>query len=223
MISRRIFTTLALSAALAGCVSLPPIRFSPDEIKSWRYVGTRVVAATDAQFQWHGLDTTFAESKGIKQVAIPVDPAGGPGAADANADYAARVRQLVMTEPTRSEFQRFIISQAHGPISAAMGEQLGGQMTGGREVRVEVTVKHIIINHTALRILVDLIQSMKTEVALVDVKTGEKLAVYPEVTAVVQRKGGVAGIIIDAAITRSDIDMLSASVAVQTKWWLFNR
>jgi hypothetical protein len=223
MLSRRLLTIFSLAFALAGCVSLPPIKYSPDEIRGWRYIGTKVVAAPNAQFQWNGQDTAFAETKGIKQPAVLVDPAGGQGAAESNSDYASRVRQLTITEPTRTEFQRYILNQATGPISAAIGNQLGGQMTGGREVLVEVAVKHIIINHSVLRLLVDVIQSMKVEVTLVDAKTGEKLANYPEITAIVQRSGGITGVLVDAVISRPDIEILSVGVAVQTKNWLFNR
>jgi hypothetical protein len=223
MLSRRLLTILALTFAVAGCVSLPPIKYSPDEIRGWRYVGTNVIAAPNAQLQWNGQDTAFAETKGIKQAAIVVDPAGGSGAADANVEYATRVQKLITTEPTRSEFQRFIISQATGPLSAAMGNQLGGQMVGGRDVRVEVAVKSIIINHSVLRVLTNLIQSMRVEVTLVDAKTGEKLANYPEVTAIVQRAGGITGVLVDAVISRPDIEVLTAGISAQTKNWLFNR
>ncbi|MGL4634681.1 MAG: hypothetical protein ACRCWF_01765 [Beijerinckiaceae bacterium] len=223
MLARRLVILVAITLALAGCVTLPPIKFSPDEIRGWRYVGTRVVSAPDGQFAWHGQDTAFAETKGVRQGAMIVDPAGGQGAADSGIAYTTRVRQLITTEPTRGEYQRFIVSQATGPISAAMGEQLGGQMTGGREVRAEVTLKQIIINHTALRLLADLMQTMKVEIALVDAKTGERLAHYPEFTAIVRRTGGVTGILLDSVITGPDIDMLSKVTAGHTRGWLFSR
>jgi hypothetical protein len=202
---------------------MPPIRFTPDEVRGWRYAGTRVVGAPDAVLGWQGMDATFASSKGITQGAIVVDSAGGTGANDANTEFVERVRRLVTTEPTRSEYRTFIVSQSHGPLSAAMGAELAGRMLGQRDVRVEIAIKRIIIVHSAVRILVDLIQTLKLEVKLVDNRSGEVLAVYPELTVIVQRRGGVAGILIDAAISRPDIEELSALAAIQVRNWLFVR
>jgi hypothetical protein len=223
MLTRRNIVLGGLSLAVAGCVTLPPIKYSPAEVRSWRYTGTRVTAATGASITWHGTDTAFATSKGIEQVIATPDPSGSSTASQAQADYAEKVRKLVTTEPTRSEYQRFIVSQASAPLSSAMGQRLSSELVGGRDVRVEIQIKSIVIQHSVLRVLVDLIQSIQVELAVVDAKTGEKLAVYPEITSILQKRGGVTGILVDAALARSDIETLSLLTANQTRNWLLNR
>lgn len=222
MPSRRTILAAAMTLAVSGCATLPPVRFSPEEIAGWKYTGTRVSFRPDANVRWPGRDTAFAETKGIQQLASIANPAGGQsGQSDAGLEYSQRVEKLITTEPTRSEYLRFLQVAAVGPIANAMGNELSGRMIGNREVRVEISIRQMAVWNSAVRILVNFTPVLQANVKIIDNKTNEVLAEYPELTTVVPRQGGVVAFVVETALQRDDFNDLTTRHAIDVRNWLF--
>jgi hypothetical protein len=187
-----------LALGLAACVTVPnPL--SPDQITSFRLVGTNVGFAPDALIWWGDAEREFAVSKGLSPLASE---------SIANTDEA----------------KAYVRKAAAGKFREALERNVAGRLPGSRPVRLEVLVREIQISSGVQRIVLGGDHRLSADVNLVDAKSGAVLLSYPGQGARLPAGQGILGVAVDNLIIvpllKDPIDRLVQNYAVQYSDWL---
>ncbi len=172
MLTRRLFA-LALTAALAGCVtSAPPL--SVDEIKTWKVVSVEGVVAPVARSGWMSVKHDFMKLKGLEIIVKPSEERGLP-------------QQIIEPTLPLEEYRAYIASQFSQRVKTSFTGPLQGQLHGARPVRIVVSMHHALILHANARFGAILWagqsgdeNTLTTSIEVVDVRTGKTLLTYPQ-------------------------------------------
>jgi len=183
--------------ALAGCVTAKNT-LSTDDVATLRFSGVDVSFAPDARIVWGDGERAFAASK--RQPATESD-------------------DLAKTP----EGQAYLRNAVASKVKAAVEQNLSGSLAGSRSVRINVTVKTLVIPSAIQRIIIGGHHSMTADVTLVDAKTGAALLPYEGQTTLAMAGQGIAGTILDAALLSDPVDRVVASYATQYRDWLLRR
>jgi len=101
-------------------------------------------------------------------------------------------------------------------VKAAVERQFAQRFKGTTPVRIEVTVKRVVLTSAAQRIVIGGPQSMTLDMTLVDPQTKSVLLSYPDRTAQMGVRGGVMEVAIEGAMSGNDpIDFMAQNLAFQ--------
>jgi hypothetical protein len=189
----RLLLVVVSVAALAGCAA--PNALTPEQVASFRLSGVNVGFAPDARIMWGDGERAYAESKGV----------------------AAYASDTVANTP---EGQAYLRNTIAAKVKGAMLDRLGERLNGSRPVRVEVTVTKFIVSSAIQRVIVGGGHQLMGDVSLVDAKTGETLAVRPELVAVVAAGQGVVGVLAEQMFNPQPVDELAKLYATLYGFWL---
>ena len=109
-----------------------------------------------------------------------------------------------------------------GPkVKAAAERQFAQRFKGSNPVRVEVTVKQVVITPTVQRVVLGGGHSMTAQMTMVDLRTKSVLLSYPEQTARMGGQGGLMEVALDGAVSGGDpIDFMAQNLAFQFAEWV---
>jgi hypothetical protein len=195
MLRRIIFAWIAL--ALAGCVTATN-SLSVDDVATLRLAGVDVRFAPDTNIWWGDGERAFAASKGRP---------------------ATESDELAKTPEGRAYLRNTIATKT----KAAMERNLVAALAGSRPVRVEVTVKSVVIASAIQRVIVGGNHNMTADVTLVDAKTGATLLPYAAQSKPTAAGQGLLGTALDAALMPDPIDRVIDNYAEQYGNWLLRR
>jgi hypothetical protein len=195
MLRRAVFASIAL--ALAGCVTATN-SLSVDDVATFRLAGVDVRFAPDTNIWWGDGERAFAASKGR--------PATESDVLAKTPEGQAYLRNTIATK-----------------TKAAMERNLAPALTGSRPVRVEVTVKSVVIASAIQRVIVGGHHNMTGDVTLVDAKTGATLLPYAAQSKPTGAGQGLLGTALDAALMGEAIDRVIDNYADQYGNWLLRR
>ena len=190
---RRLLLVFVSVSALAGCAT--PNALSPEQVATFRLTGMNVGFAPDARLWWGDGERAYAASKGV----------------------AAHASDTVANTP---EGQAYLRNTIAAKVKGAMLDRLGERLNGTRPVRVEVVVKEFAISSSIQRVIVGGAHQMTGDVILVDAKSGETLAVRPDLIAVRTAGQGVLGVLVDNVLNPEPADELVKLYATLYGFWL---
>jgi len=109
-----------------------------------------------------------------------------------------------------------------GPkVKAAFERQLAQRFNGSNPVRVEVTVKRVVITPAVQRVVLGGGHSMTADMTMVDLRTKSVLLTYPDKTAQLGSRGGLMEVALDQAITGGEpIDFMAQNLAFNFAEWV---
>jgi hypothetical protein len=191
----RILGTLALGVALTACTMGLGEKLDPRLVQSFKLQQITVAVAPDAKFWWAEGERAYALS--IGRTDFSTTPLG-----------------------ETPEGRAYMSQQAAQRIKAAFDHQLIGRMNGTRPVRVEVVMDDIYISSPVQQVVLGASFRMHGSARLVDVKTGEVIAVNPNLTTTTGGGSGVLGTMMDRAIGGDPMDRLAAVLAESYRDWL---
>lgn len=189
---------LALAAiGLASCVTAKNT-LSLDDIATLRLAGVDVSFAPNVHIWWGDGERAYAASKG----------------------------QSVLESETLAktpEGQAYLRNTIAAKVKGAMERKLSAELAGARPVRVQVTVKSVVISSAIQRVLVGGHHSMVADVTLVDAKTGALLLPYAGQTTQAGAGQGIGGVLVDAALLPDPIDRVADNYAATYVYWLLRK
>ena len=101
-------------------------------------------------------------------------------------------------------------------VKAAVERQFAQRFKGTTPVRIEVTVKSVIVTSAVQRVVIGGPQSMTVDMALVDPRTKSVLLSYRDRTAQMSARGGVLEVALEGAMSGNDpIDFMAQNLAFQ--------
>lgn len=194
------FKTIVLALAavgLAGCQTANNT-LSLDDIAMLRLAGVDVSFAPNAHIWWGDGERAFAASKG----------------------------QSVLESETLAktpEGQAYLRNTIAAKVKGAMERKVSAELAGARPVRVQVTVKSVVISSAIQRVLVGGHHSMVADVTLVDAKTGALLLPYAGQMKQAAAGQGIGGVLVDAALLPDPIDRVADNYAETYVYWLLRK
>ena len=213
MPTRRLFA-LALTAALAGCVtSAPPL--SVDEIKTWKVVSVEGIVAPVASSGWMSVAHDFRKLKGLEIIVKPSEERGLP-------------QQIIEPALPLEEYRAYIASQFSQRVKSSFTGPLQGGLHGTRPVRIVVSMHDALILDGNARFGATLLSgqsgdenTLTASIDVVDARTGKTLLTFPQ--SVTKGTGGALGLALGGGpIIESDpmIRMLNSLRERFTAWLL---
>jgi Family of unknown function (DUF6778) len=191
---RRLLAVLLLAPLFTSCATVPNA-LSPDQIPSLKLTAVNVGFSQDARIVWGDGERAYAASKGLPFT---------------ESDKVANT-------PEGQAYVRNIITSK---VKSAMQDKIAERLNGSRPVRVEVTVTELAIASTAQRIIIGGSHGMTADVAVVDAKTGEILAIHPALHAPVAAGQGFVGALLENAFIEEPIDRVTKLHATLYSIWL---
>jgi hypothetical protein len=106
-------------------------------------------------------------------------------------------------------------------VKAAVERQFAPRFKGTTPVRIEVTVKRVVVTSAVQRVVLGGPQSMTVDMTMVDPRTKSVLLSYPDRTAQMSPRGGVMEAALEGAISGNDpIDFMAQNLAFQFAEWI---
>jgi hypothetical protein len=156
------------------------------------------------------LDPKLVQSFKLQQVSVAVPPETKFWWGDGERAYARSIGRSESESQTLGatpEARNFMRAQASERIKTAFDRELTGRLNGTRPVRVEV-----VMDGASFR--------MKGRARLVDARTGQEVAINPNLTVTAGGTGGIVGTMADRAIAGDPMDRLAANLAQSYRNWL---
>jgi hypothetical protein len=189
---------LAVAAvAVVGCATVSNT-LSVDDVKGFKLASVDVSFAPDAHIWWGDAERAYASTQGVN---------------------ITQSESLANTP----EAKAFVRARAAEKVRAAMQKHLGGELTGGRPVRVQVKVKTLQIASMVQRVVIGGGHSFSADVTVVDTKTGASLASYSAIPTGAIAGTGVLGVAVDAMVLDDPANRVIDNFAMQYANWLLKR
>jgi hypothetical protein len=190
----RLFVLTSLALALAGCVTVSNT-LPADQIANMRVAEVRVSFVPAASIRWGDGERAYATSKGASEI---------------EADALAKT----------PEGQVYIRNAIASKVKSVMEHEVAAGLHGSRPVRVEVSIKEVMIASAIQRVLVGGHHTLTADVTLVDAKTGAVLSAFPGQASTTMAGQGIGGALLDRAFLADPIDRVVDSYASQYRGWL---
>ena len=127
-----------------------------------------------------------------------------------------RVGEVVVSIPDGAQISEDVRTVIAPKFKAAVERQFAQRFKGTTPVRIEVTVKRVIVTSAFQRVVLGGPQSMTVDMTMVDPRTKSVLLSYPDRTAQMSPRGGVMEVALEGAISGNDpIDFMAQNLAFQ--------
>jgi len=191
----RILAALALGLALMGCTMGLGEKLDPKLVQSFKLQQVSVAVPPETKFWWGDGERAYARSIGRSEAES----------------------QTLGATPEGRTYMRALASDR---IKTAFDRELTGRLNGMRPVRVEVIMDDIYISSPIEQVLLGASFRMKGRARLVDARTGQEIAINPNLTVTAGGTGGIVGTMADRAIAGDPMDRLAANLAQSYRGWL---
>jgi hypothetical protein len=115
----------------------------------------------------------------------------------------------------------YLEQKAIGPIKAALDAEIPATFRGDSPARLKVRLRLVRIPATAARIIIGAMPyAIRSDMELVDSRTGRTLLSATDFNGIAQSQGGIVGVAVEAAIADEPIVRLSKVYAHVLSTWL---
>jgi hypothetical protein len=180
---------LGVMLALAGCKTAENT-LSQNDVSAMKLAGVTVRFAPDASIQWEDGIRAYAVAK-----SIPDDQ--------------------IATAANTPEGNAFVQNLLGQRIKAGLERKVAPQLTGTRQVRLEIVVKHFAIAGAVQSVLIGGGRGMRADATLVDARTGAVIISHPDMAAVLLAGSGIVGTAVQAAVDASSKDSVADKLVTQ--------
>lgn len=127
-----------------------------------------------------------------------------------------RVGEVVVSIADGAQISEEVRNVVAPKVKAAVERQFAQRFKGSTPVRIEVTVKRVVVTSAVQRVVIGGPQSMTVDMIMVDPRTRSVLLSYPDRTAQMGVRGGVMEVALEGAISGNDpIDFMAQNLAFQ--------
>jgi hypothetical protein len=127
-----------------------------------------------------------------------------------------RVGEVVVVIADGAQVPEDVRSTIAPKFKAAVERQFAPRFKGTTPVRIEVTVKRVILTSAVQRVVIGGPQSITVDMTLVDPRTRSVLLSYPDRTVQMGVRGGLMEVAMEGAISGNDpVDFMAQNLAFQ--------